>query len=258
MKKLVLIKIGGGFLTDKTKPFTIREDSMQAAADGIKRAMMMFPKYSFLVANGAGSFGHYVASETNSKTPSERLSAIHQSVVELNSVFSTYLRNAGVPAFTITPSSIITAHKSKVGDIKTDSILNTLTSKFVPLLFGDVVPDDTEKGLILSTETQIELLHERLSKHFDGTHVLYVGDTDGVLDEHGTTIPLISSTSWLDLRHIIKAPPGYDVTGGMLHKIESALKVAKDSASVHIIAGKDPETITAALSGGRVGTKIVA
>jgi isopentenyl phosphate kinase len=254
---LVLIKIGGGLITDKTSPFRVRKDMLRAASEGIRLAAKNYPNARFIVGNGAGSFGHYLASRDAGSNPEARIAAIHESVVRLNSIFVKDLRSAGLVVETVVPASCISAKHGKLENFNMERVENTLSKAKVPVLFGDIVSDGTEKGMIFSTEMLLEILAVRLEHRFE-IDTLYVGEVQGVLDKSGNAIPMISTEKWKTMGSIIDAPKGYDVTGGMQHKVESALRMAKIAQSVYILSGKDPQNINAALSGADVGTKIVA
>src|SRR5262249_19238661 len=134
---------------------------------------------------------------------------------------------------------------------------DVLSLNSIPVLFGDIVDDGSDKGMIFSTEMLFEILCDKLKDEYE-IQVLYAGDTDGVLDASGNTISEISSETWKQIGGSIEAPKGYDVTGGMKHKIESALSLAPIAKNIRIIPGKEPESIADALVDKAVGTKIVA
>jgi len=256
MNQLVLIKVGGGLITDKSKPLSLREDMMLVVAEAIRVAHEKHPEDSFIIGNGAGSFGHFLASKDPDGNKEERMTAIHESVVLLNKIFVQHLVEAGLPAVSVVPSEHITAEYGKLKEFDIGEIEDVLSVNSISVLFGDIVDDGTDKGMIFSTETLFEELIKRMRAEYEIT-LIYAGDTDGVLDVNSNTIREISMESWKKMGGSVAAPSGYDVTGGMTHKIESALKMTRYAKSVHIILGKDPQSITAALDGAAVGTKIV-
>lgn len=256
MKNLVLIKVGGSLITDKAKPFTTREDMMRSIAASIRAAYEKFPESAFLIGNGAGSFGHYLASKEAGNAPQERIYAVHESVVLLNKIFVQHLSEAGLPAASFVPSEHIQSKNGKLVEFDISEVEDLLSINSVPVVFGDIVDDGTEKGIIYSTETLFELIAEKLRSRYVLT-ILYTGDTDGVLDPNMKTIPEISLQTWEDMGSSVASPNGYDVTGGMTHKIESALRMAQIATHVRILSGKTADTIVGALEGRPVGTKVV-
>jgi isopentenyl phosphate kinase len=256
MKSLALIKVGGSLITDKTKPLTTREDMMRVVARGIRNAHERFPETAFIIGNGAGSFGHYLASQ-ESNDPEERIHAIHESVVLLNKLFVQHLTETGLPAVSVVPSDYIAAEDGTLRSFDIGTIVDELSIKTIPVLFGDIVADGTAHGMIFSTEMLFEMLIDGLHDEYEIT-IIYLGETEGVLDESGASVPQISSENWKDMGSMIKAPAGYDVTGGMTHKVESALRVAPFAKDARILSGKNVDAVSNVLAGRDLGTKIVA
>ena len=257
MNPLALIKIGGSLITDKTKPFTVREDMMRIVADSVHIAYEKFPENAFILANGAGSFGHYLASKEAGENPQERIDAVHESVVLLNRLFVQHLVERGLPAISVVPAEHISAKNGALKNFNADEVEDILSINSIPVLFGDIVSDGTKKGMIFSTEALFEIISDKFRSDHD-ISVIYAGETDGVLDANGATIPVISSVVWKKMGRAVEAPKGYDVTGGMTHKIESALYLAKFAKNVRIISGKDPEAIADALADKTIGTQVLA
>src|SRR3989344_5130080 len=61
MKKIILLKLGGSLITDKTKPYTARMKIVRNLAVQIKAALRKDSKLQFIIGNGSGSFAHYPA-----------------------------------------------------------------------------------------------------------------------------------------------------------------------------------------------------
>ena len=84
MKHVILIKIGGGLITDKSKPFTVRQNMMNASVRAIAGAVQANPHAAFIIGNGGGSFGHFAASlhtaDVDGRRMPESVQAIHESV----------------------------------------------------------------------------------------------------------------------------------------------------------------------------------
>ena len=60
-KKLIIVKLGGSLITDKTKPFTARMEIIADLAQQIKEALDEDKNLSLIIGNGGGSFPHYPA-----------------------------------------------------------------------------------------------------------------------------------------------------------------------------------------------------
>jgi isopentenyl phosphate kinase len=115
---------------------------------------------------------------------------------------------------------------------------------------------------ICSTERLLELLARELPAH--GTRVrrvLWLGETDGVYDAVGRTVERLAAGDLArhgELRGAIGAAAGTDVTGGMLHRVETALALAARGIPSLIANGTTPGLLAAALRGEPVrGTEVV-
>ena len=71
MQELVLLKLGGSLITDKTRPYTARLDKLADVATQIARALHADPELSLVLGHGSGSFGHTAAKKykTRDGTP---------------------------------------------------------------------------------------------------------------------------------------------------------------------------------------------
>jgi len=63
MKELVLLKLGGSLITDKTRPYTPLLEVMDDLSQQIVTALRSQPDLRLVLGHGAGSFGHVAASE---------------------------------------------------------------------------------------------------------------------------------------------------------------------------------------------------
>ncbi len=261
MSALALIKIGGGLITDKEKPLAVRETMMRAAARSLANAIRANPSVSFLIGNGAGSFGHFIASLNRAPDAvgfdADHVAEIHASVVKLNAIFVDHLIEEGVPAVSVSPAEHISCNDAVVTHQSTDSLLALLSAKKVPVIFGDILRDEVRGGTIFSTESLFEIIIPSLTS-FDDISVIYAGNTEGILDGAGTVIPEIRARDAQAYASNMTSPLGFDVTGGMRHKLESAARMTRLAKRVYIVSGSDPSAITKATAGEAVGTRILS
>jgi len=262
MKTLGLIKIGGGLITDKRTPFSVRQKVMHTVACEIKDLIERHPDLHIVLGNGAGSFGHYVASQhmrsTDPKADWKRATCeIHHSVVRLNALFVQELLDAGVNAFSVSPSSCMVCVDGNPAEFSLSSVVELLERGIVPVMYGDIVPDRTRVASIVSTEKLLGLLAEKFRGSYERIVVSYVGEEKGVLDERGRVLSRISPATLVKLQKHITGATGYDVTGGMLQKVQHALDVARIAKRVYIISGHEKGAIGKTFEGRRVGSRIV-
>jgi isopentenyl phosphate kinase len=68
LSELVLLKLGGSVITDKTRPFTARLDVIERLAAEIKNALTdRGDDLRLIIGHGAGSFGHEAAAKMTHK-----------------------------------------------------------------------------------------------------------------------------------------------------------------------------------------------
>ncbi len=105
---MIIIKIGGSVITDKTKEYTFKTETMDKLAENIKKA-----NKQIIIVHGAGSFGHILAKEYELNQGYKRLEQIkgfsltHEKVQELNSLVLQSLQKNDIPAVSISPHSSI-------------------------------------------------------------------------------------------------------------------------------------------------------
>jgi isopentenyl phosphate kinase len=185
----------------------------------------------------------------------QRAAALHWQVMAV-------LAAAGLRPFSIAPSSTLVAAGGRPAAIAVEPLLLALGCGLLPVLYGDVVMDREQGVAICSTERLFELLAGELPAH--GLRVrraVWLGETDGVYDAAGRTVPRLEAgdrAAAERLRAAIGAAAGTDVTGGMLHRVETALALAARGIPSLIANGATAGLAAAALRGEPVaGTEIL-
>lgn len=232
MRNLILIKLGGSVITDKGREFTARIKNIKRLAGEIKLAQKTF-KGNIVIGHGAGSFAHTPAAKYQTKKGFvNKKSLMGMSIVEdaarqLNSIVIKEFLQENLPVFPFSPASFVISDvkggvKSYIVPIK-----NALTVNAVPVVYGDVIMDEKAGCTIFSTEKVLSILAEKLKDDYK-IRMIYVTDVDGVYDKEGKTIPQITGGNFDQLKSSIVGAKNVDVTGGMLHKVEESLKLAKE------------------------------
>ena len=268
---VVLLKLGGSLITDKERPETARDEVIVRLAEEVARflrdAAGRGDPPRLIVGHGSGSFGHVAAARHRvaeglvGVPPAERaerlrgVAEVQGRAAELHRRVLAALRRAGLPAFSIAPSSALVAAGGRPARLATEPLRLALDAGLVPVVYGDVVMDRERGCAIASTETVFAALVAELRRR--GTaidRVLWAGATDGVLAEDGTTIPRISVADAIDPAASAAGPAaGTDVTGGMRHRLESALALAEDGVESLIFDGTVPGRLALALRGEPAG-----
>jgi isopentenyl phosphate kinase len=279
MSELVLLKLGGSLITDKTQPYTPRLDVMEDLALQIQSALQANPTLRLVVGHGAGSFGHVPASEyrTRDGLPPRATPLAHRERDEtennywkgfaevwfqastLNWFVTQALHKAGVRTLSVSPASSVIASQGHVAMWELTPLQMALAVGIVPLIHGDVVFDEIRGGTILSTEDLFGYLTHALRPD----RILLAGLEEGVWADFPARtrkIERITPASFEEVRAGVGKAAGADVTGGMESKVRQMLELVQKSPglSVQVFSGAGPGNLLRALGGERVGTLITA
>ena len=86
---------------------------------------------------------------------------------------------------------------------------------------------------------------------------VWLGATDGVYDGAGRTIPRIEPGGLRRIRGQLLDAEGIDITGGIRHRLRTAVTLARLGVPSTIIDGRTPGMLQRALSGRAVGTRVL-
>jgi isopentenyl phosphate kinase len=217
-------------ITDKRKAFVFRKNTLKRLVHEIRIATKD-KKADIIVAHGSGSFGHTVAHryKTQDGVRNKKSLAgavlVRQAAGALHEKVLTLFLADGIPAVSFAPGNIMTTSGRKIESVYLNSLKEALRSGTMPILSGDVVFDEKQGFCIYSAEKVLLTLARSLSKEYKLTQVFLCGDTDGVYDSAGKTVPRITPQSFRKLRKTIRGSSKTDVTGGMLHKIETTIEL---------------------------------
>ncbi|HEY3571130.1 MAG TPA: isopentenyl phosphate kinase [Thermoanaerobaculia bacterium] len=257
MPDLTLLKLGGSLITEKARPETPRLEVIARLAGEIARASR---GTRLIVGHGSGSFGHVAARESGiagglrsaeqlpgvSRTQG-RAAALHRLVVEA-------LVEAGASPYSIAPSSCLIAEAGRPAAFSAEPLLLALDRGLLPVLYGDVVMDRAWGVSICSTEKVFEIVARALLDHGHTIRrALWLGETDGLYDAEGRTLPRLSAADLERAAGAIGAPSGTDVTGGMRLRVETALALARLGVPSLLANGMVPGLLEKAARGEEVG-----
>ncbi|MGB6853099.1 MAG: hypothetical protein WBG49_10950, partial [Thermoanaerobaculia bacterium] len=129
----------------------------------------------------------------------------------------------------------------------------------LPVVYGDVVMDRDWGASICSTEKVFLALSKGLEQRgFNVAQVIWMGKTDGIYDEDGKTIPVVTLENFDDVAAAAREADGADVTGGMRHRLESAVELARAGILSWIVNGQSPGLLARLLRGEEVqGTRVL-
>lgn len=269
VEELILIKLGGSVITDKTKEFTARQSVIKRLAEEIKRSRLR-SKAKFIIGHGGGSFPHTPALKYQTKKGLiNKKSLMGMAITEdaarrLNSIVVKNFISVGLPVYPFSPGSFLISDTEIYSKSYIDPIMNALNINAVPLVYGDVVMDKEIGFTIFSTEKILSLLAKKLQKTYK-IRMIYVTNVDGVYseaethDEYKKVIPVISGKNFNQLKKSILGAKGTDVTGGMIHKVEESIRLSQETGiETVIVNGLKAGILGKAILGRKVlSTKVV-
>lgn len=229
MSERIFIKIGGSYITDKTRSDSLKEENIRRIARGIASVLSQ-KEIELVLAHGAGAYGHIKAAQyaaTLGVHPEYGWKAfyeIRRDMMWMSFRFMEICQQEKLCTMPVPPSAIILAQAGEIATIHTAIIEQLLKSKQIPLLHGDIVLDRERGFTIASTENILTALAPVL--HFD--RVLMISDVPGVLDRQGTIIPEINQQNYQDMLALLGSARGADVTGGMKGKVEQLFALVRE------------------------------
>jgi isopentenyl phosphate kinase len=114
------------------------------------------------------------------------------------------------------------------------------------VMYGDVIEEEKYKWVIYSGEVIIK----KLCGIIPVEKIIQVSREGGVWNSEKKIIPEINQDNWIELKKEVGGAAGTDVTGGMLHKVEESLEIARTyGIKTWIISGKVRGRLKGVISG---------
>jgi isopentenyl phosphate kinase len=273
---VVVLKIGGSVLTDKSRPSTPKPDEIKRIAAEIKAGISS----KLVLIHGAGSFGHHQAREFGLKSGLNDRSIrgimpTHNAVRELNDMIVDELYENGVYAAPVHPLSACVLKDGRVEHMCLDVIGRMLAGGIVPVLHGDVVMDSVRGIDVLSGDQLVACLAKALGaeKVGIGTNVdgVYAGIHENGMDagihENGMDagihangmdakdfkiIRAITPSNLNGVRESLAGSGSIDVTGGMYGKIMELVELARSGVTSCVFNAETPGNVARFLKGENI------
>lgn len=244
---VIILKLGGSIITDKSKPMKIRYDVIERIAREI-REFIDKNEDKLVIIHGGGSIGHYLVWKLRVKEegwPPLKYSIIAHEMLKLSSIIANALIKEKVPSIVIPPHAIFSLGKNSVikYDIQTiDIIKGYLDRNIVPILYGDAViyeENDNTKFEILSGDDIAWLLASILGAR----KLLFATSVDGIYDKHPKEkdAKLIKELNLCSIKFNEKIVSSknngkyYDVTGGIMNKLKAGMKYINNLRDTEIL-----------------------
>lgn len=261
--ELVLVKLGGSLITDKTREASPRLDVIDRMAAEIAHARRKRPGLWLVLGHGSGSFGHPMAArygvERGGLSGWRGYAETAAAAQRLNRLVVEALLREGIPAVSVQPSASARAVGGRLVALESETVRALLGKGLVPLLYGDVALDEAQGCAIISTEEIFCLLARRLRPD----RLIEVGEVDGVYAPGSTTV--VDRIDERNARQVLAGlgeARGVDVTGGMVSKIRLMLEMVRSVPGLEgrIISGMQPGLLAEVLADPAIpgGTTIVS
>lgn len=256
MKDLIVLKLGGSVLTDKSKPFTPCQENIKRLSKEIAQGHNK-GKNSLAIVHGAGSFGHHIVSRTGIHegiTKAEQLMAFAETQRwqnHWNSLVTEALQEEGLPAIPCQPSSLTVMEFRRLVWMPLDAVRGFLEIGLIPVLYGVPAYDKGQRCSILSGDQIVPYVARELGakRVILGTNVDGVFTDDPFRDPKARLIKEITRKNFEEVKKHLAVSSEVDITGGMLAKVIELMGLAKRGIDVEIVNAKRNGFVERALSG---------
>jgi isopentenyl phosphate kinase len=254
---MIIIKLGGSVITDKTKECIFKTETMDSLSESIKKA-----DKSMIIVHGAGSFGHILAKEYELNQGYKNIEQIkgfsltHEKVQTLNSLVLKSLQDHDLPAVSISPHSSVKLNNHELEKFDYKIFEEYLEKNFLPVTFGDVVLDKKLGFSICSGD----LLIEALTGYFKPDKVIFAIDEDGLYTSNpkfDKKAKLITKATVKELELTTELDKHADVTGGMEGKIKTIKNISEAGVDTVLVNGNKPDRLYKVLIGVETKNTII-
>lgn len=244
---MILVKLGGSVITNKSKPLSPRK----AAVTKIARALGRLGE-PVIAVHGGGSFGHYWSVKYGMHTrPAEYnmrgVATVKNSMTALNKIVLDGFLEGGLRPYTLPPAVLVRRHR--VIEQTARDAARIAAAGMTPVTFGDAVWMGGRKTSILSGDRIMSMLaavlRPRLCVFALGEEGVYDTETRRVIPE----LPIGARPRLNDVE--------MDVTGGMARKLSESARIARGGTDVFIVNGNAPERIVDAVKRRRYRGTII-
>src|SRR4030042_3878710 len=191
-KHLLILKFGGSEITDKNKPFTAKRSIIFRLGKEVKQALKEY-KGKVIIMHGSGSFGHTPAAKYKTylgninKNSIKGLVETAHAASSINDIVMKEFKRIPLNIISFEPRSLVYSNKMKMKRTFLEPIRKALSLGLIPVIYGDVVFDETNGFCIYSADKIITILASGFYSEYKIEKIIYCVDTDGVNDTDGKT-----------------------------------------------------------------------
>ena len=236
---MILIKLGGSVITDKTKPLFAKTDTINKLVESITRI-----DEPTIIVCGGGSYGHYWSVKYDMHTKEKPydthgVSTVKNSMIDLNTIIVNSMLKHGLDPYSFPPVGFMSGQTpitEKITEIK-----DIADAGFVPVTYGDALWWGGQKTYILSGDKIMTHLAHTIRPRL----CIFALNEDGMYADIKSKrlIRQVGDYEHPTFTHSEKT----DVTGGMARKVQEATKIAKDGIDVFLVNGNKPKRLEEAV-----------
>ena len=256
---MLLVKLGGSVLTEKTRLRTPRRSAIRRLA-----AELAAVRAPLLIVHGAGSYGHILASRHRLREGGSgaakraAVARVQADVRDLDRLVVDALNRAGFASIPIPPAAVLSLNDGRVSAVDLTPFLEFSSMGFTPVTFGDVVRD-LRRGVSICSG---DLMMLELARAFRPERAVFAADVDGVFTSDPKRRPsanLLKTVAPKDLERIeFSSSRRTDVTGSIEGKLRRMFEISEHVGECLVVNGNVKNRVRDALRGRRVvGTRIV-
>lgn len=263
MKKLLIVKLGGSVITEKSKGRgAFRKAVVKRLVSEIVEAKKK-KDFDLILVHGAGAYPHFLTTKYRldegfkGEKTAFGFSLVKNNLFKLNNLVWSECLKGGLSVCTIEPAAVITTNNGEIKHFDTFFVEGLLKLGIIPLLMGDDTLDETRGIAILSGDKTMAYL----AKKYKANKIIFVSDVDGVFDKNPKIYKdakLIREINKQNFGKIIDSMETFnknDASGEMKGKL-LAIKERLLDMDVEIISGFTPNRLKDSLLGNFSGTQI--
>ncbi len=239
-----ILKLGGSVITNKKGRMEADLVRIDALAEMLGR-LWAGGRRDIVLVHGAGSFGHALVIEygikdgIRSEKDKEGYRKTQEACAQLSKMVVGSLRSHGVDAITVQPHDIIVQKNKRIVKFDERRVFDLLAMGKMPVLHGDMVPDEALGGSVCSGDQMVAYLAKKAERTVLGT------DVDGIMAD-GKLVGKIDRKNFAAVEKHLKESDSPDVTGGMAGKIKELKGVGGE---IYVANANYPKRIEALLLG---------
>lgn len=262
-ENILVLKLGGSLLTDKSTPYKLRDDNLDRVATEIKECIDLGLIKSLVIVHGVGSFGHPPVLQYNlhkgfkDNNQLISMSKTQQIVNKLRKTIASKFIDKGIPINLMHASSMVVGNKMVITNHAFEGLKGYLSLGMMPLIGGDMMYDDS-MGFSVCSGDQLAVL---LSRVLNAERLMFATNVPGVYDqdpELGRKAQLFKEININDLDNVLKKfdkSNATDASGrmrGKLLSLVSATDQIKKGLKVAIFSMIEKNTLKKHLKGEKV------